>query len=459
MKKLFTLGLIVSLFLLLAVSGNAALTVSDLTLGSSTQGRGENVSGTVTLTNTDNATTLTLVPATALTSTADAKYKVAFTGVPATLAPLATATVSVTVFVPLDHNAADSNGVVQAFEVGKLTAKDSTGNVTGQGSLKVQAENKLRIRKGTATVSGATTSSDSFRDGSRLDQIKPGDHVELELEIENQFPGSGDKEVDFDDVEVTMDLSADEDFDVDDDSDSFSLDADEKDTMTFSLDVEEDAADRSHVLLFVVTALDENGARHGAKLSATLEVERDSNDLAIRSLSVSPEKLTCEGSRTVQVRADVLNRGKSDERNAAFEVRAQTLGVFEKKTGFRLDEDDNELVQLSFNVPTDAKPGQHEVDFFTLYDTSKENNVKSFTLTVEECKKEVKLPEPVKSAEETKVVQVPPAVTTQPQGAAVRVRSATNFTESSTYLVLLGVAVGVVFVLILALLAVLLKRK
>ncbi len=108
MKKLTLILTLLVGIALFASFANAQLTVTAATLGSDTAEADTNVSTSVTLTNT-GSTTLTGI---SLASTAAGKYAVGFSGVPTTLAPSASATVTVSGLLHIDTNA--NSGYIRA---------------------------------------------------------------------------------------------------------------------------------------------------------------------------------------------------------------------------------------------------------------------------------------------------------------------------------------------------------
>lgn len=466
MKKTSLLAIVVCLFAILAFSASAQLTVSDLTLGSSDQNREESVSGTLTVTNTDAAKTFTLGSITYAKETkySDAKYMHTVTATLPTdlvLSPGESGTISVSAVVPLNLDAIDASLVGTSFKTGAftLTATDGTTPVSVSKDLKMQAKNELKFRKGKVTLQseGATPSEKTFRDGNTVKDIKPGDKLNLEFEIENNFPSSGTRETDFDDVLVGITLTNENDFDLDDDEDSFSISAGDTETAKFSLTVEEDAKDRKSTVEAKISGLDENGAKHGQNIRVSLDITRDNHDVVVRKIDLSPSRIACGASRSVQVSTSLLNRGKIDEDEAGVEVRVSDLNLFERKTGLSLDQDDSASATVSLTVPESAKAGTYNVDVVSLYDTTVKNNVRNAQLTVEECKKsEAVVP--------VTTVVVPSNVVTQPaqsttQTAVVKPARVSSMSDSNTYLIVLGVAIAVVVVLIVALLAVLVRRR
>ncbi|MEK6857581.1 MAG: hypothetical protein AABX39_03260, partial [Nanoarchaeota archaeon] len=329
MKKTSLLAIVVCIFAILAFSVSAqTLTVSDLTLGSSDQNRGETVSGTLTVKNTDAVKTFTLGT---LTYTKDSKFSDAkflhtvtlSTPSSSVLAPGAEATITVTAGVPLNLDSVDASMVGISFKTGTLTLTASDGTatpVTVSKDLKMQTKNELKFRKGKVRVQseGSLPADKTFRDGNTVKDIKPGDKLNLEFETENNFPSSGTRETDFDDVLVRVTLTNENDFDLDDDEDSFSISAGDTETAKFSMTVEEDAKDRKSSVEATISGTDENGAKHGQKVRVSLDITRDNHDVVIRKIELSPSRIACGASRSIQAVTILLNRGILDEDVAGF---------------------------------------------------------------------------------------------------------------------------------------------
>ncbi len=150
MKKTSLLAIVVCIFAILAFSVSAqttTLTVSDLTLGSSDQNRGEAVSGIITVKNTDATKSFTLG---SLTYTKESKYSdakylhtVTLPTLPAApsnvLAPGAEIQLTVTAVVPLNLDSIDTSMTGNSFKTGTLAlvASDGTNTVTVSKDLKI----------------------------------------------------------------------------------------------------------------------------------------------------------------------------------------------------------------------------------------------------------------------------------------------------------------------------------
>lgn len=474
MKKILLLALMLSLFLVLAVGANAALTVSNVALGSTSQERNKNVSQsfTLTITNTENDN----VTITSITPSSDAKFKLNLTGLPSSTVVAngtsASVTVTFSALVTKDFDAVDSTGVAKAIQVGTFTVsgtKLGSSITSSSATVTMQAENRLKIRKGKVkiTSSDGSTREKTVNEGTKVTNVRPGDNLRFEFTIENKFSGNGEFDLDMDDVDVSLETSDSSNYDFDEETDSLSINADDEDVATFTVDVEDDADRGTDSFTVIATGKDDNGALHGEKIRFDLEVEREQNDLVFRRADLTPATLLCQGSRSIQVNANILNRGRDDENRAGVELSVPSFNVLEKKADVDLDQDDDASFTFTFQVPKDTKAGTYEVRLTSIYDFTVKNNVKTLALTVEDCKKD-ETPPPVQQPPVVIIQQPQNGTVTQPPKLVTndattnvpkaRVKEST-FLESNEYLMILGAGVAVVLVLLLALVAVAFRRR
>jgi hypothetical protein len=453
MKKTLLVLSSILVLVLLSFTVAAQLTVpSSLSFGSRTQPRGENVTAKTTVTNTGSSA----VTINSVTPTSDSKYSVKVGSFTAVLNAGSSVEIPVTAFIALSHHAVNDNLEEVALSIGQLTIATSVGSF--QVPLLMQAENRLRIRRGSIEFGGF---SKSITDRSRVDNIKPGDNLQTELTVENTFPrsrsSSNDRDVDID-VRVTLRTDA-NDIDLTDDSDDFSLSPNDDQTVTFAGEVDSDADDRTNRLDIFVEGTDINGARHGEHRLLFLEVRRELHELKIMRADLSPTRVACEGLRAADLRVTMENRGRSNERDASIEVLSPSLDFAEKRTGLRIDQDERDSQTFSIPVKATVKSGVYQIDVSSFYSGTR-GDTKTVSLTVDECKKELPKDEPKDEPQvitntntpvtPTVVVTQPPVVTQPDQGLATPVSS--SFSDSPTYLVLLSILItlGVVAVIFFA---------
>ncbi|MBI4144062.1 hypothetical protein HY486_02350 [Candidatus Woesearchaeota archaeon] len=452
MKKLLTI-LLCLVVLATAVSA-LQVSVSSLTFGGNSQDRDTNVTSTFTIKN--NATTAANIT---LSHNIASKHNTVIS--PSSIQNLASgaeATITVTVFVPVDFDAVNEELVETAFTIGKLSiASNAANESTTEVSATLQARNRLRYKDGDMTITGATTRTKTIRDRTRVENLKPGDSLQLDITVDNQFPDTSRRDdrrntdVEFRDVDIRLDFSSEEDFQIDEDQDTLSIDADNEEATSFSFDVEEDAADRTHTVDLRIDGRDEFGARHGEALRFSLEIKRDPHDLVLRSIDFSPLRIGCN--RNVQLTATMLNRGRVDEREAAIQTEVSELGIIQRSQIVRIDEDDTGSANLNFKIQDNVKAGTYTARVFSLYDTATKNNFKDLTFVVEECKKEEPTTQPPVITQPP-VVQPPiiqPPVVITPEPIVIPSETTEEETASYTWALVAGIIVAaalLVFVII-----------
>jgi hypothetical protein len=466
MKKVI---LMLALVVVLAASAQA-LTVSDLTVGSDNQARVNNVSKTITVTNTDNATALTGLT---FTTTAPSSYNVRFTNVPSSIAAGTSASVTMTIDIPDNHNAIDNDYNEVALKVGTVTARGNLGTVADSQTvdLKVQAENHGKIEKirSVCDIDGEGTKSTNLDDGDRIKQLIPGSECTLEVEIENTFDDRSDSgeniyDIEMDTIDFTID-SSNSDVDADFDDDELTgVPADDKDSVDASITVEDDADSDSTLTIYALFT-DENGAQHGERWTIKVEVEREKYDIKIRSASASPTTLTNCNDNTVQVTLNLKNMGKRDEDEAAVEISIPDLGFTDKLTDIELDKDDSRTVSFSVPVPKGAKAQLYTAELTTFFDTIAPSNLGKVDFTVTECPTPVVEEPEVEDTPKTVVVKedtTPKAedkvVVPASKTAATAAPKKEGFTESTAYIALLA-SMSVLLVIAIVLAIILFARK
>ena len=458
MKKLLIVMFL--MIALLAVSANA-LQVSNPVFGDDNQDRVNNVTDTITVTNNGN-TTLNNI---ALTHNALAKYNVRLNPSSiTTLAPSASTTVTVTADIPLDFNAVETDEnkadfmQEKALSIGTLTA--TSGTTVATADMKMQAVNQLELKR--ATLECGDTSK-RVKDGTDFDDLKPDMSCTLTVEVENNFNDDDDDDdktgdIDFSDAEVRIEVD-DSDFDVDED-DSVDPDPDDTDEVAFDFDIDEEVDDGSYDLLITLIGEDDNGAWHGEQWEVNLKVDRLKHDVQIKAPLMNPEKMDCKGGQ-LKVDAKIINLGTRDEDDVVVELEIADLDLNTKRSGLELDQDDYTRLTMTLNIPEDVEEGIYLVSLNTYFDGIAPSNTKTFNLAIDACEVEE---EEEETTTTTTIITTPtePATTpaAQPAVPSARVRTSddANFTESNTYLWLLGILIAAV-IMVLVLFVVFMLRK
>lgn len=482
MNKAISIVTFVMLMAVFAVSATAQLTISDVQFGDENQERNQNVTKTITVTNTDTANSVTFsslafssasggadvsqfklavksvtVDTTAYTGSINNPNANTFTfSTPITLAAGKSASVVVEALVPKKFSAVDTNLVAQALEMAKASlggVTPTTVTVTG-GKLTMQAKNKLVVDDMTITVNGE---SQSVSNNEKVDNLKPGDKLELEVLAKNQFSDRSDVDTAIDDAIVSVLSNNLDQIDVDEEEDLGTLSAKGDDSARFSFNIEDDTDDTTYVLTVKVTGTDENGAKHGEKVSIRLKVERETHEIAFKKVQVVPAAVECEGSRTAIVDVTVNNIGQRDEDAIVVEAIAPQLKFSQKITGLKLNDGKSKTLQFPIEVP-EGKSGTVRVDLATYWDNTQKSNTKSVSFDVAECEEvepsDIVQPTPTPTPQPPAITQ-PPVTTPATPAPKAKISAIESFTDSTLYVYLLaglsGVLVLIIFVMLIAL--------
>lgn len=270
------------------------------------------------------------------------------------------------------------------------------------------AGSKLFFSDVDVKVGGKT--SKNLEDGETIDdEAKPGDTIEVRVETRNNFTNEEDLKIEDISVEVIIEEIDDGD-DLDEESSDFDLRPgdDKKVSLKFQvpIEVDEDTFD----VTIHAEGEDENGTTHEADIRLRLDVNKESHQLKITRMALSPAEISCKRNN-VQLAATVINIGNDDEQDVLIQVLNSDLGIDLKETVVELTAEPNEEESkfsktFSFNVPADAEAGSYPITFSAIYDDGRKKAEETATLTVNDCvttKPETTKPEEKKVAESSDV--------------------------------------------------------
>ncbi|RJQ19779.1 hypothetical protein C4580_05030 [Candidatus Woesearchaeota archaeon] len=461
MKKI---AMFIVMLALVAV-GASALQVGIPNLGSSNQDRNANVTTQFTIVN-DGTSPLTGIT---IQLSGNPAYSLSAPGSIADLAAGQAATVTLSGFIPLTHNAVDPTTLqAQALPVGTVIVSGNNGSLqlTQTVNVTAQARNQLELKK--VRIQCDTTSK-SLDNGDTIKNLKPGEDCTMEVEVENLFNDNENAAktsgITFQTIDIRVDSSS-SDIDVDDDSDDIEdLDAGDEDSLTFDLNIEDDADARTVTIDVTVKGTDENGAIHGEAQKVRMEIERLTHDIQVQSVDISPSQVESCDAQNVKVTARVLNLGKRNEDDVAVEVSIPDLKFQKKSATIELDQDDESTFTFDVPVPKGQKAGTVRVDVNTFFDTVAPSNSASVDLIVSACE-DGSEEAPTQSGQQTTTqpVQTTPVVVTPPTsgGVAAQPRSQTqssSFTDSNAYVALLVVASVVIVLVLIGMVAMLVRSR
>lgn len=309
----------------------ATLQVSALTLGSTTQMRSnpladttsketQTVSSTVSITNVGNETASALAVDQVLVA---AGYNAADLNITVTLdktslAAGESATATITALVPKYLDSVNSALKAMAFAVGSIKFR-ATGTVAGvvyaTSTLNMQAKNMLDLDNVDVKVGDASVVSG--KDDKTIKNIKPGDTVTLDIKTVSRFKDSDNVDINDAVVKVSSD-----DLDVDEEDDIGTLAPGDSETSTISFTIDKDQDDGTYTVDVSVEGADENGASHGEIWTLNFDVNRESHEIQIKTMTLTPKSADC-GS-TVELAVKLRNIGKHDEDAVAMQIAART---------------------------------------------------------------------------------------------------------------------------------------
>ena len=228
------------LSLISVFSGLAQLSVPQVKLGSDLDDRNTTVSVVVTVTNIGPSTVQNL----AVTFPgASSKYGLRGSLSATSLAPNASAELTVSGFIPPDLDAVDSNGNKISVNIGSV-------QVAGlqDGNVLMEAQNELEFSSGSEIKINSDVKA--LRNDRDYKEIRRNDNIELTVEIENRFSDSGDCQeegtnCDIDDIDARI-RSSNSALDVDESLSFSSLSARDTDSDKITFDIPDDIDDRSY---------------------------------------------------------------------------------------------------------------------------------------------------------------------------------------------------------------------
>ena len=344
-----------------------------------------------------------------------------------------TETVTLKARIPERLNAVNSVGVAKAFKVATVTFNfnDSSSVST---DVYMQRENRLTIDKVRVT-SEDEYNGKSFDDGDDIDDLKPGEEIDVEITVENEYDNNDD-DVDIEDVEIVI-IIDDGDLDVDEDKDIGDVDADDKETGTLSFTLDDDADDDTYDGELYVTGDDEFGARHGETWDLDWEIKRKKNELKLKTTDISPGSVSCI--RQVTFTTKIQNIGSRDQDEVALYVKNSQLNIDFSREDIEIDDSDRYTKSFDATIADDVKPGTYTVRFSVYYSGDEDDGVlgdlKDVDFVVSDCSVTT-TPAEEEEEEIIEVIDIAPIVTTS-GGNSIVETTETSFRDSTAYTVLL----------------------
>ncbi len=428
---------------------------SPLALGGDTQSRSDpnhdteslrevNITGTISIQNSgpELMSNLEVSSITFGSGFSSSDLKINYTFPKKTLAPGESMSLPVSIRIPQKLDAVDSslNFVSPVVATLNFAAVPSVsgGTVTTNSQITLKAENNLKIKNVKVKFQGK---SDSVNDGDKVNKMRAGDAVDIEVEVENRFKDKEDVKIE----DITVKAISETEIDIDQDDNLGDLSADNTDTVTLSSVIDDTADDGTYDVEISVDGTDEFGSRHGEKIKIRFEVNRESHEIDIQSLSLTPSSVSCEETTTLS--ANIKNTGRRDEDDVYVRLSSPELSFGAVSDQLSLNKDDEETAHFNIPIPENMKPGTYRITVDTYYSTGTKSISDAAVLSVSKCGGTV---EPPVVTEPPKQTTPPVTVITVPSepsknSTAIPVPAKKSFLETPQYLALL--VLGYVIVL------------
>lgn len=434
MKFNYIIPLIILIFASFAC---ADLTVTNVQLTGFLE---DNVTGTITITNTGNTTVTNVnVAQTGFTGFNFLQAQSAATSIVAG----GQTTYKFTVLIPVIEAS-----ILDSHSIGNLAVSASgVPSVTSTVSLLLKP--RLEITKVTIEVDG---DSEKVSDGETID-VKRGDSITLEIDIENQFSSSSNNDIN--NIDITVENN---DLDIDE-SDELDLDSGDEDTITFSFSIDDDADDGTETVEIIVDGYDDNNVYHKDVFEFRINVDVPSKEVLIKNADFSPSIVTCDKTATLNI--DIKNTGSRDLDDAMIIVESDDpdFDFTQYMKNIAIDEGDTYTSRIKINLPEDIAVGYYLFNVKTYYgpSTSDDSDDGIVNLEVAACKATTPTtttpPTTTPNAgtdSSTDIVVTEPARTTVPSGAVFAKPKDSIFQDTQTIvllvlvnLIIIGIIIGV----------------
>ncbi len=260
-----------------------------------------------------------------------------------------------------------------------LLANGSQSLVTT--SVNMQRKNMLQIND--IDVCVETDCEDAGTDAV-IQNVKPGDQVDIEVSVTSLFSTGDDEDLDIQDVELSFAIDEDE-LTEDENEDLGDLGARDEDVHTFTLDIPDDLDSGIYDVFITVIGKDENGAFQGDVNEFKLDIDRKSHDVTLQSLLVNPQTVNLCNQRSFILTITTQNIGESDEDEARLIIRNSDLGIDRTIGPFLLEQDRKRTDTLTFDVPSNINGGDFTILAKSFFDTDKQTDEEGVVVDLESC--------------------------------------------------------------------------
>ncbi len=371
-------------------------------------------------------------------------YSARTTGLPATLAAGAEATVTVQITVQEDEDAGKNS-------IGSLKISGTNGfgqQVSKEIPIYVKPQTFLKIDK--VEINGKTAGKLNLQEN------------EIAVKVKNNYKEN------LEDVIVTVTIIDVDGSDLKEESEEFELSDGKSKELKLTFDLtDEDLTEESYSIEVEVEGTEEDdGTDHGDSTEKDVEVDRDNHKVILKKAELSSGTLKCSTQGTLFV--TVKNIGNSNEDEIEITAVNSGLGLDAKKSHLELDKYSGSDNEYKASFPIDARQAEAEVYpiTVTVNRDGKQVDTTEVKLTVEECvtsRTTTQTTSQYTAGEDLTALiqqQLQQRASQQTVPQPAQPQATISFRDSTAYLILLGVVAALLFVAVVLGLAVLvLKRR
>jgi len=245
----------------------------------------------------------------------------------------------------------------------------------------------LRITDIDAEIDGRKSSN--IRDNGKISkEAKPGSDVEFKITVKNEFNQS--QAIDIENIRVVVIIEGvDNGNDIDAESSEFDLSAQDDKTVTLKFKLPLNVDEDTYNVLIEAEGDDENGDEQRDEASIDLEIEKETHDLRLLSLSLNPLSIDCN--RIITILYKLINVGKEDESKSSLEIKNDELGLkfIEEGIAVQAEKGSNIMTRsVKFEIGNDAKSGSYSLASSIFTDEGMASDSRLSELKIEDCRDE-----------------------------------------------------------------------
>ncbi|MEK6934522.1 MAG: putative S-layer protein [Nanoarchaeota archaeon] len=266
-----------------------------------------------------------------------------------------------------------NNVAVDTYD-GIMTVKSGTDSETFKLEIKVHPELCKDGPIGELTI--------DVEEPNNGDEFAPGELMEIRVNVDNNHDKDLDVKVEAFLYNVDQDDKIEE---VETEEDEVKEDDDKDFEMQLEIPTEDIDTDDEYVL-FVKAFEDGNEEDHCAESQVDVDIERESHEVLVNSVTVSPSPIVQQGD-SVDISVKVVNVGKENEDDVTVKISIPELRIDQTSQPFDLDDgesnnNDQIVTFRNLKVPVDANDKAYSIEATVTFDDGDEDRSGFGELTV-----------------------------------------------------------------------------